>query len=118
VIAGLDRPDIGLLIFPDIEACRRLVADPAADAAALIRDPRLVAEFRKRLARLAAGATGSSYRVARALLLAEPPSLDAGELTDKGSLNQRAVLARRAALVEALYAAPPAADVIRIGEET
>jgi feruloyl-CoA synthase len=118
VIAGLDRTDIGLLIFPDLEACRRFVGDPAADAATLIRDPRLVGEFRQRLARLAAAATGSSYRVARALLLAEPPSLDAGELTDKGSLNQRAVLARRAALVEALYAAPPAADVIRIGEES
>jgi feruloyl-CoA synthase len=118
VVAGLDRPDIGLLIFPDVEACRRFVADPAADAATVIRDPRLLAEFRRRLARLAAAATGSSYRVARALLLAEPPSLDAGELTDKGSLNQRAVLARRAAQVEALYAAPPAPDVIRIGEES
>ena len=118
VIAGLDRPDIGLLIFPDIEACRRFVADPAADAATLIRDPRLVAEFRQRLARLAAAATGSSNRVVRALLTAEPPSLDAGEMTDKGSPNQRAVLARRAALVEALYAAPPAPDVIRIGEES
>jgi feruloyl-CoA synthase len=70
------------------------------------------------LARLGAAATGSSYRVARAVLTAEPPSLDAGEMTDKGSLNQRAVLARRAALVEALYAAPPAPDVIRIGEES
>ena len=93
------------------------MSDPTADAAALIRDPRIVAEFRRRLARLAAAATGSSNRAVRALLLAEPPSLDAGELTDKGSLNQRAVLARRAALVEALYAAPPAPDVIRIGEE-
>jgi feruloyl-CoA synthase len=55
--------------------------------------------------------------VARAVLTAEPPSLDAGEMTDKGSLNQRAVLARRVALVEALYAAPPAPDVIGIGEE-
>jgi feruloyl-CoA synthase len=118
VIAGLDRTDIGLLIFPDLEACRLFVGNPAADAATLTRDSRLVAEFRQRLARLAADATGSSYRVARALLLAEPPSLDAGELTDKGSLNQRAVLARRAALVEALYAAPPAPDVIRIGEES
>ena len=118
VLAGLDRSDIGLLVFPDVEACRRLVSDPAADTATLIRHPRIVAEFRQRLARLAAAATGSSNRVARALLLAEPPSLDAGEVTDKGSLNQRAVLARRAALVEALYAAPPAPDVIRIGQET
>jgi feruloyl-CoA synthase len=47
--------------------------------------------------------TGSSNRVGRMLLLDEPPSLDAGEMTDKGSINQRAVLARRAALVEELY---------------
>jgi len=118
VVAGLDRPEIGLLIFPDLDACRRLVSDPAVDAATLIREPRIVAEFRARLVRLAAAATGSSNRVARALLLAEPPSLDAGELTDKGSLNQRAVLARRAALVEALYAVPPGTDVISIAQES
>jgi feruloyl-CoA synthase len=118
VIAGLDRTDIGILIFPDTAACQRVLSHPAADAATLIRDPDVVGEFRRRLARLAAAATGSSKRVARALLLAEPPSLDAGEITDKGSLNQRAVLARRATQVEALYAAPPAADVIRVGEET
>jgi feruloyl-CoA synthase len=116
VIAGLDRPDIGLLIFPDPEACRRFLSDPSLDPAALIRHPRILGEFRARLARLAAVATGSSNRVVRALLLSEPPSLDAGEMTDKGSLNQRAVLARRAALVEALYAVPPAPDVIRLEE--
>jgi feruloyl-CoA synthase len=116
VIAGLDRPDIGLLVFPDTEACRRFLSHPASDAAALIRDPGILGEFRGRLTRLAATATGSSNRVARALLLAEPPSLDAGEITDKGSLNQRAVLARRAGEVEALYAAPPAPDVIRVEE--
>ena len=117
VVAGLDRADIGILIFPDTAACQRFLSHPAADAATLIRDPGVVGEFRKRLARLAAAATGSSNRVARALLLAEPPSLDAGEITDKGSLNQRAVLARRAVLAETLYAAPPAPDVIRVGEE-
>jgi feruloyl-CoA synthase len=51
--------------------------------------------------------TGSSSRVARILLLDEPPSLDAGETTDKGSINQRAVLQRRAAAVEELYAGSP-----------
>ena len=54
----------------------------------------------------------TSTRVTRALLLAEPPSIDSGEITDKGSINQRAVLQRRAALVEALYAEPPAAEVL------
>ena len=74
---------------------------------------------RAKLAHLLAGfartANGSSMRVARLLLLEEPPSIDANEITDKGSINQRAVLTRRAAEVEALYAAPPPASVIAIG---
>jgi feruloyl-CoA synthase len=64
-------------------------------------------ELARRLASFAARATGSSNRVARALVLEEPPSLDAGEMTDKGTINQRAVLARRAALVTELYAGSP-----------
>jgi feruloyl-CoA synthase len=64
------------------------------------------------LADLAAQATGSSTRIARAILLTEPPSIDAGEITDKGSLNQRAVLERRAGLVDDLYADPPPPYVI------
>ena len=55
---------------------------------------------------------GTSARIRRAILLAEPPSLDVGEVTDKGSINQRAVLAHRAALVEELYADPPPPHVI------
>ena len=54
----------------------------------------------------------SSLRVARALLMTEPPSIDGNELTDKGYINQRAGLDRRAVLVERLYANPPASDVI------
>jgi feruloyl-CoA synthase len=54
--------------------------------------------------------------VSRAILLAEPPSLDAGEMTDKGSINQRAVLGRRADLVAELYAAKPSARVLVIDE--
>jgi feruloyl-CoA synthase len=55
---------------------------------------------------------GSSHRIARALILDEPPSIDAGEITDKGYINQRAVLSRRAALVEALYGDAPAILVL------
>jgi feruloyl-CoA synthase len=58
--------------------------------------------------------TGGSSRVCRAILLAEPPSLDAGEMTDKGSINQRAVLGRRAAEVADLYSSDPSARVISI----
>jgi feruloyl-CoA synthase len=64
-------------------------------------------ELVRRLRSFAAQATGSSNRIARLLVLEEPPSLDAGEMTDKGTINQRAVLARRAALVEELYTGSP-----------
>jgi len=53
---------------------------------------------------LARQATGSANRIARALLLAEPPSIDKGEVTDKGSINQRAVLSHRADTVAKLHA--------------
>jgi len=112
VIAGADRNEIGALIFPNLDACRTLAAG-AADVAA---DARVLAEFRARLAAFARTSTGSSNRVGRAILLAKPPSLDAGEMTDKGSINQRAVLGRRADLVAELYAARPSARVLVIDE--
>jgi feruloyl-CoA synthase len=56
--------------------------------------------------------TGTSNRIARALVLEEPPSLDAGEVTDKGTINQKAVLARRKAQVEELYRDPPSERVL------
>lgn len=99
VIAGHDRGEVGALIFPS-EAGRAL------DAAALRR------ALQDALDRLARESAGSSMRVARAIVLAEPPSIDSGEITDKGSINQRAVLQRRATLVESLYAEPPAAEVL------
>jgi feruloyl-CoA synthase len=87
VITGEGRAEVGALIF---------LAGPTTPAA-----------LHERLKSFAAQSTGSSNRIARAMVMEEPPSLDAGELTDKGSLNQRAVLARRAALVEELYRDPP-----------
>jgi feruloyl-CoA synthase len=68
--------------------------------------------FAQRLAAFASAATGSSNRIDRLILLPEPPSLDIGEITDKGSINQRAVLRARATLVEELYARPLSARVI------
>jgi len=119
VICGLDRDDIAALVFPDIEACRKLTG-LAADAppAAVLTDAKLRDEFRKRLNALARQSTGGSTRICRLMLMAEPPSLDAGEATDKGSINQRAVLTRRAALVEELYAATPSPNVIAIDQRT
>ena len=59
-----------------------------------------------------AKAGGSSRRLARLILMDDPPSLDTGELTDKGSVNQRAVLSRRAGMIEELYAESPSRRVI------
>ncbi len=114
VLAGADRDAVAALVFPDLDACRRLAPGLPADApaATLLADPRLCAEFARLLAALAAPARGTSNRIMRALLLVEPPSLDIGEMTDKGSINQRAVLVHRARLVEELYAEPPSASVI------
>jgi feruloyl-CoA synthase len=111
VIAGADRSEIGLLIFADSDACRELAADCAADVTS---DPRVLGELRARLQAFASTSTGSSNRVTRAILLAEPPSIDSGEMTDKGSINQRAVLARRANAVAELYAREPSARVLVI----
>jgi feruloyl-CoA synthase len=113
VIAGADCNEIGALIFPHLDACRRLAADGTADITA---DARVIEELRARLTAFAGGSTGSSNRVCRAILLDEPPLLDAGEMTDKGSINQRAVLARRAGLVAELYAPEPSARVIVIDQ--
>ncbi len=109
VLAGPERDEVTALIIPDVEACRRLAPDMAHDtpAAALLADPRVRAAFARLLGGFAEPHRGTSSRVVRAILLGEPPSLDRGEMTDKGSINQRAVLAHRAALVEDLYADPP-----------
>jgi feruloyl-CoA synthase len=115
VIAGGDRDEIGALIFPNVDACRKLAGDTATDVSG---DARVLDEFRARLNAFARTSTGSSNRVCRAILLAEPPSLDAGEMTDKGSINQRAVLGRRAELVTELYAAVPSARVLVIDQGT
>jgi feruloyl-CoA synthase len=114
VLAGPDRDDVAALIIPDLDGCRKLAAGlaPDAAAAAVLADSRVREKFAHLLAALSDPSRGTSARIRRAILLAEPPSLDVGEVTDKGSINQRAVLTHRAALVEALYADPPPAHVI------
>ena len=114
VIAGVDRDSVGALIFPDIGACRAACAGLAPDApvASVLAHPAVRSAIRERLATLAGETPGSSTHIARAILLAEPPSIDAHEMTDKGSINQRAVLSNRRALVEALYTDPPPPGVL------
>ena len=104
VVAGMNRNEIGLLIFPRLDACRALAGVSAgASVEAVLEAPQVRAFFQQLVDGLRATGTGSATRVERALLLATPPSIDRGEITDKGSLNQRAVLTHRAALVDALY---------------
>jgi feruloyl-CoA synthase len=105
VITGHDRDDVCMMVFPAIDACRALCPGlPAgAPAAEVLARPEVRQVFQAVLDRMAVAGTGSASRVARALLLEEPASLDLGEATDKGSINQRMVLKARAALVEELY---------------
>jgi len=113
VLCGLDRNFIGALIFPEFEACRSLAGlGPEATPEAIVVHPAVVSAFEARLGALARAATGSSNHVARAILMAGPPMIDLGEVTDKGSINQRAVMSARAGLVEALYAEPPGENVL------
>ncbi|MES2993637.1 MAG: feruloyl-CoA synthase [Pseudomonadota bacterium] len=105
VVAGINRNELGVLIFPRLDACRALAgAAPSMPAAQLLAEPPIREFFQQLVDNLWAGGTGSATRVARAMVLIEPPSIDRGEVTDKGSINQRAVLAHRAELVEQLYA--------------
>jgi feruloyl-CoA synthase len=115
VVTGHGRDDVGMLVVPDVEACRALCSGPApVTPADVLRHPAVLAQFAARLATFAGPDAGSASRVSRLLLLEEPPSLDAQEVTDKGSLNQRAILERRSSLVEALYAPVPGPDIVRI----
>jgi feruloyl-CoA synthase len=113
VFAGHDGDYLAALIFPNVEACRAL-ATPGVSDAEVVRSEQVRSKFAKLLRELAKTSTGSSNRVARAMLMEEPPSIDQHEVTDKGSFNQRAVLNRRAALVDELYAQQPTARVIII----
>jgi feruloyl-CoA synthase len=115
VFAGPDRDEIGALVFPDIEACRKHAGlDAEGSAGDVLAHPAVRSAFKDRLVSLLATSLGSSTRVKRLLLMAAPASLDKGEITDKGSINQRAVLNNRADLVEALYAPELSASVITV----
>ncbi|HZV93357.1 MAG TPA: feruloyl-CoA synthase, partial [Caldimonas sp.] len=104
VIAGINRNEIGILIFPRPDACRAYAGvDGAMPMREVLRQPKLRAFFQRLVDVLHSQGTGSATRVARAVVLVEPPSIDKGEITDKGSINQRAVLTHRDADVVRLY---------------
>jgi feruloyl-CoA synthase len=118
VITGHDRDEVGVLIFADLDACCSLCGDlsSGATAAEILRHEAVRSRFQSLLEKFASETAGSSRRVTRAALLEEPPSLDDGEMTDKGSLNQGKVLQRRAALVEELYSSDDSPRILRINE--
>ena len=113
VIAGINRDEVSALVVLDLDGCRLINPTlPFDDLAAVAGDPLIREAFRQRFAGFVATSTGSSTRITRALLLDAPLSIDRGEVTDKGSVNQRAVLEHRSHLIEKLYSPTPAADVI------
>ena len=114
VVTGHDRDEIGFLIFPNVAGCRQLCPDLPMDAPLekLLAHPALRRHVANALATLKRNGRGSSTYAARALFLSEPPSIDAGEITDKGNINQRAALSCRAHWVETLHRSPADASVI------
>ncbi len=104
VITGLNMKELGAMVFP-APAVRSLSGLPAeAPLADVLTHQRVLDRFQEIVDTLAQAATGSANRIARLCLLAEPPTIDKGEITDKGSINQRSVLSHRAATVAALHA--------------
>jgi feruloyl-CoA synthase len=115
VLTGHDRDDIGFLVFPNIGECRRLAGlGDDAPVAAVLAHPTIKERVREGLVRLKQQGGGSSTYPTRAMLMADPPSSEHGELTDKGYINQRAVLTRRADRVLELYSDVPDSSIIFI----
>lgn len=113
VVCGLDKPYVALLAWPNTAGMKSLAGLPDDTAPQdVMSHPKVEAHLRAALAAHNKSGGGSSGRVARIHLMIEPPSIDGHEMTDKGYVNQRATLERRAALVEQLYAEPAPEDVM------
>ena len=115
VIAGHDRDSLGALLFLNPAACVAAcpdLADKGVALAVLTMRPEIVGAIKEALARHNAANPASSRRIARAVFLVAPPSIDGGEITDKGYINQRAVLDNRADDVAALFADEPDSHVL------
>jgi feruloyl-CoA synthase len=115
VIAGINRDEVSALVVLDLDGCRLINPKlPPGDIAAAASDPKIRDAFVERFKKFLATSTGSSTRVTRAVLLDTPLSIDRGEVTDKGSINQRAVLDHRSGLIDELYAPVLPAHVITL----
>lgn len=108
VVTGHDRDEVGLLIFPDMKGVAEIAGlDPAAPVEQIISHERVRQALRRQIGLYNKDNPGSSAQIKRVLMLAEPPDIDANEITDKGYISQRAVLERRADKVECLYGDGP-----------
>ncbi|QAY95473.1 feruloyl-CoA synthase [Methylovirgula ligni] len=112
VLTGAGQPFAGAFVFPNFAACKSLGLDPAATPVEIVAHPKVRAKFQALLDTFASATGGSSRRIARLILLSEPASAAAGELTDKQALNAEAVLTNRADLLPGLFSATPPAQVI------
>jgi feruloyl-CoA synthase len=114
VIAAPERAFVSALIFPNLSRCHDLCRElgPEAPVRAVLDHPAVRLRFQAVLDEVARQGSGSSTVIARAVLLDEPPSIDAREITDKGSINQKAVLQNRSGLVEELYGDPASTGVL------
>jgi feruloyl-CoA synthase len=115
VIAGINRDEVSALVVLDPDGCRLINPTlPFDDLAITAADPLIRAAFSERMTKFLATSSGSSTRITRAILLDTPLSIDRGEVTDKGSINQRAVLDHRSGLIDEVYSPTPAAHVITL----
>lgn len=112
VVCGQDKPFIGLLAWPVIAAAKAICGE--SDPIAIVKDPKIRDFVREKFAAYNKQQSGSSARVKRVILMAEPPSVDGHEITDKGYINQRATMDRRRVLVDKLFATPLSPEVIEI----
>jgi feruloyl-CoA synthase len=104
VVTGSNRDHIGLLVWLNESGCKQfLAASGKATSEPLISNPLIHAKLAKDLARYNARYSGSSRSIRRLMLMCQPPGIDTGEITDKGYINQRAVLEHRADLVQRLH---------------
>lgn len=114
LVTGHDRAEVGILAWPNVPVCREICRDaggtrPVED---ILRSAEVAEHLRKTLTDYNSRQQGSAARVHRVMLMEEPPSSDANEITDKGYVNQRAALERRKDLVELLHAENPGPEVI------
>jgi feruloyl-CoA synthase len=114
LITGQDRSQIGILAWPNIQGCRDLCRDQTAERPVeeLLRSREVVDHLRRSLTAYNAKQEGSSTKVRRIMLMTEPPSIDANEITDKGYINQRASLEKRKTLVDRLHGRKPDPEVL------